>query len=61
MPIMTKPLAHIEMLISDLKFKRETLCMEAKLMLSKSDEISACISKLESALDEERKKLQSPV
>lgn len=61
MPIMTAPLAHIEMLIRDLKFKRETLCMEAKIMLSNGDEISSCISKLESALDEERKKLQSPV
>ena len=57
MPLMTKPFAHLEMLVDEIKHRIATLSLEAHKIDARIAELTEIKWKAENALDEERKKI----
>lgn len=57
MPVMTKPLAHLEMMLDDTRAKMEALELDRIKIVARLDQLAAVKWELQSVLDEERKKL----
>lgn len=58
MPAMTTPLAHLELLASEVRERIRVLDLEAKQIAARIEELQKWRWEVDTVLDEERKKLE---